>query len=741
MLGKQARIAPGQGHCGAPAWRRRALLLILPATLSLVSACSVTPVQIRGVPAASPPVAKVIPHVVTSPNGDRVDEYYWIRDDDLKAKRPEIIEYLSAENAYAASALAHVKPLQDKLIAEMRARIKEDDSSVPSYDNGYWYWRRFDTGAEYPLLLRQRGTPDRQDSTAPVETLLDLPARAAGKPYYSIGGTAVSPDREWLAWTEDTVGRRMSTLRIKNLLTGEILQESISGVLESVVWAGDSKTIFYVKQDPQLLQSGPVYRHVVGTDPGADPMVYDEADKTLFTDIGRSASRKYVLIEVGGFDTTEVLVVPADAPASAPKVVLPRQPGVRSYADHLGGRWVIRTNDDALNFRLVDAPEEAAADRTRWANIIPAREEASVIDFALFDHAIAVGERVDATKRIVVMPNDGRPSFIVAADEQASTTTLEANPDPSSPFVRYTYTSLTTPLSTFDVELATGKRILRKQQPVISYDPSSYASERLWAQARDGKRIPLSLAFRKDRFRRDGSAPLYVIGYGSYGYSYDPHFSSNRISLLDRGFAIAIAHVRGGAEWGEGWYEDGRLLHKLNSFNDFVDATDFLVEAEYGAKDKVFAAGGSAGGLLLGAVANQAGTKYRGITLHVPFVDVVTTMLDATIPLTTNEWTQWGDPREKTFYRYMLAYSPYDNIAARDYPPMLVTAGLWDSQVQYYEPAKYVARLRARKTDSNPLIFHINMEAGHSGKSGRFERLEETAREYGFFLDLAGVRD
>ena len=721
--------------------RCRALLLALPALLSLVSACSMSPVRISGAAAASPPVAKAIPHVVASPNGDRLDEYYWLRDDDLKAKRPEIIEYLSAENAYAASALAHVKPLQDKLIAEMRARIKEDDSSVPSYDNGYWYWRRFDTGAEYPRLLRQRGTPDGQDSTATVEMLLDLPARAAGKPYYSAGDTAVSPDRQWLAWTEDTVGRRMSTLRIKNLHTGAILEESISGVLESVVWANDSKTIFYIRQDPQLLQSGPVYRHIVGTDPGADPMVYDEADKTLFTEVSRSASRKYILIQVGGFDTTEVLVVPADAPASAPKVVLPREPGVRNYADHLRGHWVIRTNDQALSFRLVEAPEEAAADRARWTNIIPARDEAAVVDFALFDSAIAAEIRVDATKRIVVMPNDGRPSFIVAADEQASTTALEANPDPSSPFVRYTYTSLATPISTFDVELATGKRILRKQQPVIGYDPTAYASERLWAPARDGKRIPVSLAYRKDRFRRGGSAPLYVIGYGSYGYSYDPYFSSNKVSLLDRGFAVAVAHVRGGAELGQGWYEDGRLLHKLNSFNDFIDATDFLVEAGYGAKDKVFAAGGSAGGLLLGAVANQAGTKYRGIALHVPFVDVVTTMLDPTIPLTINEWTQWGDPREKAFYAYMLAYSPYDNIAARDYPPMLVTAGLWDSQVQYYEPAKYVARLRSRKTDSNPLIFHINMEAGHSGKSGRFERLEETAREYSFFLDLAGVRD
>jgi oligopeptidase B len=686
-----------------------------------------------------PPVAKPIPHIIESPNGDRVDEYYWMRDDNLKAKRPDIVEYLSAENAYAATTLAHVKPLQDKLIAEMRARIKEDDSSVPSYDNGYWYWRRFDTGAEYPVLLRQRGTPDKPDSTAVIETLLDLPARAAGKPYYSAGGVAVSPDREWLAWTEDTVGRRMSTLRLKKLQSGQILEESIPGVLEPIVWANDSKTVFYIKQDPQTLQSGPVYRHVVGTDPATDRLVYDEKDKAQFTEIHRSASRKYIIIEVGGFDLTEILVVPADAPASEPAVVLPRKPGVRSYADHLGKRWVIRTNENALNFRLVEATEEAPADRARWKNLIPAREDAAVDDFALLDSAIAVEERVDATRRVRVLPSDGKSPFIVAAGEQASTTALEANPDPVSPFVRCTYTSMATPMETFDVNLATGDKILRKQQPVIGYDKSAYTSERLWAPARDGERIPVSLAYRKDRFNRDASAPLNLIGYGSYGYSYDPHFSSNRVSLLDRGFVIAIAHVRGGAELGQGWYEDGRLLHKMNSFNDFIDATDFLVAAGYAAKDRVFATGGSAGGLLMGAVANRAGMKYRGIALYVPFVDVVTSMLDETIPLTTNEWTQWGDPRDKTFYDYMLSYSPYDNIAPRNYPPMLVTAGLWDSQVQYYEPAKYVARLRARKTDSNALIFHVNMEAGHSGKSGRFERLEETAREYSFFLDLAGI--
>jgi oligopeptidase B len=420
-------------------------------------------------------------------------------------------------------------------------------------------------------------------------------------------------------------------------------------------------------------------------------------------------------------------------------VALPRRADVRTYADHLGDRWVLRTNDSARNFRLVAAPASAPADSALWRDIVPARADAAVDAFALFEHAIAIEERVDANCRVRVLPESGEP-YVVAADEPAFTMTLGANPDPSARALRYSYTSLTTPLTTLDLDLATGERRVRKVQPVLGYDAAAYASERVWAPARDGKRIPVSLAYRRDRFRRDGSAPLYLQGYGAYGFTNDPVFSGNRVSLLDRGFVVAIAHVRGGAELGQDWYEDGRLAAKQNTFNDFVDVTDHLVHAGYGARERVFASGGSAGGLLMGAVANQAGDRYRGIALHVPFVDVVTTMLDETIPLTTNEWSQWGDPREKPHYDTMLAYSPYDNIRARDYPAMLVTTGLWDPMVQYWEPAKYVARLRATKTDRNPLLFHVTMEAGHSGKSGRFERLVEVAREYAFFLDLAGIR-
>ena len=689
----------------------------------------------------TPPVAQRIPHVVKSPHGDRVDEYYWMRDDDPRSKRPEIIEHLNAENAYADAMLAHVKPLQDQLVTEMRARIKEDDSSVPAYDNGYWYWRRFDAGAEYPILLRQRGGPVAPDASAPEEVVLDIPQLARPHAYYNIGATAVSPDNRWLAYAEDTVGRRIYTLRFRNLVTGELAAASIAGVLADVEWAADSATVFYLRQDPQTLVRGTVYRHRLGTDPDGDVLVYDEPDPELFTGLARSASRRFLMIQLEGYDTTETRVIPLAAPATAPFVVLPRRKEVRTYADHLGDRWILRTNDAAQNFRLVAAPDSAPDDRTRWRDIVPARADAAVDAFALFERAIVIEERVEANSRIRVLPSDGRAPFTVAADEPAFSMNLAANPDPAVPAARYTYTSMTTPTTTYDVDLASGERRLRKIQPVIGYAAAKYATERVWAPARDGQRIPVSLAYRRDRFKRDGSAPLYIDGYGAYGLSNDPYFSSNRVSLLDRGFVIALAHVRGGAELGQGWYESGRLLAKQNTFNDFVDVTDHLVREGYGARERVFASGGSAGGLLMGVIANQAGDRYRGIALHVPFVDAVTTMLDESIPLTTNEWSQWGDPREKQHHDYMLAYSPYDNIRARDYPAMLVTTGLWDAMVQYYEPAKYVARLRATKTDSNPLLFHVTMEAGHSGKSGRFERLVEAAREFAFFLDLAGPSD
>ena len=690
----------------------------------------------------SPPVAATVPYTVRGPQGDRVDEYHWLRDDDPKVKRPEIMRYLEAENAYTAAVLAPLQPLQDKLVAEMRSRIKDDDSSVPLYDHGWWLGREYKPGAEYPLLMRQRGSPERADPKAPKQLLLDQNARAAGKAFYKVGSTAISPNGEVLAWTEDSAGRRIHSLRFRNLRTGQDLADTVPGVLEDLAWANDSRTLFYILQDPVTLQSGPVYRHRVGTPASSDVKVFDEPDKTLFVGLSNSASRKFVLINIGGFDTTETQVIDADAPTTPARVVLARRDNVRHMADHLDGRWVIQTNEGAPNFKLVAAPQRAPDDRRLWRTLVPGREQATIEHVVLMKAGIALQERVDADTQVRLLRNDlrGTRSTPVAA-APATTVSLSSNPDPHAAHLRYSAASMVQPLATWDLHLASGKKRLRKVREVPGYDAAAYRTDRIWATARDGKRVPVTLAWRTDKAERDGRAPLYILGYGAYGSSYDATFSANRPSLMDRGFVVAIAHVRGGAELGEGWYEDGRLMHKKNTFNDFIDATDALVKAGWGAADSVFASGGSAGGLLMGVVANEAPSKYRGIVLDVPFVDAVSTMLDDTIPLTANEWTQWGNPREKAAHDYMLSYSPYDNLRAQAYPAMLVTTGLWDSQVQYFEPVKFVARLRARKTDHNPLLLAVNITAGHGGASGRFSELAEIAREYAFVLNLAGQRD
>jgi len=705
------------------------LVRIVPAPiLVLLGAC-----------AARPPVAEQRLFTIKSPQGDRVDEYYWIRDDDSEKKRPEVMRYLEAEKAYCDAMTARLMPLRETLQGELRSRIKEDDSTEPAFDRGAWYWTRFDKGAEYPKIFRQKGGIDGPDPMSPEELLLDGPALAKGQDYFRIGDYAVSDDGRYLAWTQDVTGRRIHTLLVKDLKTGALVGEPIMPTLESVEWAADGRTLFYIRQDPVLLQSGPVYRHAVGTPMSADALVYDEADKTLFTAIRTSASREYLLIDMEGFDTNELRAVPMARPAEPATVVLPRIADVRSYADHLKGRWVIRTNDHARNFRVVEAPAARAADRAAWREIVPHRADAAVDEVALLEGAIVLEERVAANATIRVIPWEGGAGFTVPTKEAAFAMTLGTNADASLPFVRVDFTSLTTPHTVIDVDLRTGTQKVRKVQPVPGYDASKYASARLWAPSRDGKRIPISIVWRNDCFVKNGTRPLVVEGYGAYGITSEAEFSSSDVSLLDRGFAVETLHVRGGADLGQDWYEDGRLMRKRNSFNDFVDATDYLVREGYGAKDKIFARGGSAGGLLMGAVANQAGDRYRGMLLAVPFVDALTTMLDETIPLTTNEWTQWGDPREKAAYDYIRSYSPYDNIEAKPYPAMLVTTGVWDSQVQYYEPTKFVARLRRLKTDSNPLLLHINFDAGHGGNSGRFERLKETALVQAFFLDLAGV--
>lgn len=688
---------------------------------------------------AQPPVAAMVPHAVKSPHGERNDEYHWLRDDDPKAKRPEIIRHLEAENAHTEAVLAPLAPLREQLLAELKARVKDDESTPPVYERGWWVWKTFSPGQEYAVHWRQRGGREKPDPRAKREVVLDENQQASGHDFFDLGSFAVSPDGRLLAWTEDTAGRRMHTLRLRDLTTGKDLPETVSGTLESLVWANDSKTLFYIRQDPVTLQSGPVWRHRVGTSPDADVMVFDEPDKTQFVGLGKSASERYVLITSGGFDSTETRAIDADHPTRPVQVVLARRAKVRHSADHLAGRWVIQTNEGAVNFKLVEAPQRTPDDRRRWRTLIAHREQATIETFALFEAGIAVQERVEAVSRVRLL--QGKRSVPMPADP-VGTVTLGGNRDARAAWLRFSVTSMVLPQSTFDWHFERGAKlgaVLRKQREVPTYDASRYSTARFWAAARDGVQVPVTLAWRPDRAAQDGKAPLMLIGYGAYGLSYDATFSANRVSLMDRGFIVAIAHVRGGADLGEGWYEAGRLMNKKNSFNDFIDTTQALVAAKWADPTRVFASGGSAGGLLMGVVANEAPALYRGIVLDVPFVDVVTTMLDESIPLTVNEWTQWGDPREKAAHDYMLSYSPYDNIRAQAYPAMLVTTGLWDSQVQYFEPAKYVARLRTKKTDHNPLLLAVNMTAGHGGASGRFAVLAELAREYAFVLDLAGA--
>jgi oligopeptidase B len=663
---------------------------------------------------------------VPSPNGARPDPYYWLRDD--TRKDAGILAYLKAENEYAQAMLGPSKKLEDTVFDEMRGRIKEDDSTVPVFDLGYWYYRRFETGKQHPIYARKKAVLD-----APEEVLLDGNQLAVDHAFYRIGSNAVSRDGKLLAWTEDTVGRNQFALRIKNLATGEVYTDTATNIAPPVVWASDNKTLFYVGKDPTTLRTDRVFRHVLG---GAHEQIFKEDDGSYYTSVDLTKSKRYIVIDLWSTTSNEARLIDADKPTQAPRVFLPRQRDHLYSIDHLGNRFVMRTNADAKNFRLVEIAPGKEADRKAWKDILPHRTDALVENFGLYDSFIAASVRTGGLRKVQVLPAKGTPFFIDAPDASYAMTLVDT-PDPKSKTVRYSYDALQTPDSTYELDVATRQRTLLKQQPVPNYDPSLYASEYLHATASDGTAIPISVVYRKDT-PRDGTAPLLVYGYGSYGSSQDPFFSGSRVSLLDRGWIYAVAHIRGGQEMGRAWYEDGKLQKKKNTFTDFVAATEHLVAQKYGARDQVFALGASAGGLLMGAIANMRPGLYRGIVAFVPFVDVVTTMLDESIPLTTNEFDEWGNPKEKAAYDYMLSYSPYDNVVAQRYPAMYVRTGLWDSQVQYFEPAKWVAKLRATKTDKNLLVLETDMTAGHGGASGRFDALRQLARAYTFMLQVSG---
>lgn len=680
-----------------------------------------------------PPVAAERAHAVASPHGTRSDPYYWLRDDERND--PNVLAYLNAENAYHAQHLARVKPLEDKLYAEIIARLKQDDSTVPYRKNGCWYYIRFEPGKEHPIFARREGSLD-----APEQVMLDANEMQQGHEYYQIGEIDVSPNSEWLAFCEDTVGRRQYRLRFKNLRTGEVLAEAIADVEPDVAWANDNQTILYIEKDPETLLGLRVKKHVLRSDPTADAVVFEQTDKSVYTGVSKSKSDRFLFIHMEGTLSSEWRYAEASDPNLTFKVFFPLQRDHEYEVEHLDDRFVILTNWQARNFRLMWVPIGREGSQSEWRDMVAHRDDTYLEDFEVFTHFVALSVRSGGLHKIDIQPLAGAgDAYFIDSDEPAYTTALSANPEIDTEVIRYTYSSLATPTTVYDFNMRTREKVLRKRHPVLGgFDPANYATELLFAPARDGKSIPVSLIHRKN-FVRDGSAPLLQYAYGSYGLSMDPGFSSARFSLIDRGFVYAIAHIRGGQEMGRAWYDDGRGLQKKNSFNDFIDVTHFLVDKGYAARDKVFAMGGSAGGLVVGAIANMSPHDYRGIVAQVPFVDVVTTMLDDSIPLTTNEYDEWGNPLDGAAYQYMLSYSPYDNVRAQAYPAMLVTTGLWDSQVQYYEPAKWVAKLRALKTDHNPLVLHVDMEAGHGGKSGRFQRYRETAMEYAFILDRLGI--
>lgn len=712
------------------------LASIVATALALANAGCSQDAQSRGErsSAPEPPVAASRPYQVASPHGTREDEFYWLRDD--TRTNQDMLAYLNAENAYTDAMLAHLKPLQEKLYNEIIGRIKQDDASVPFRENGYWYYRRYEAGKEYPLWARKRGSLD-----APEQMMLDVNRMAQGHEFFQVPSWKVSPDGKLLAWSEDTVGRRQYTIRIKNLETGEVFADAITNAEAGLAWAADNRTLFYVAKNPTTLLGDKVRKHVLGTDSAKDPLVYEETDKTYYTFVNTTKDDKYVVIHSRSTVASQMQIARSDDPDLEFSVLIPRERNHEYYAEHLGNRWIILTNWQAKNFRIVSAPEAHVGDRTKWHDVIAHRPDAFIDDFDVFDSFLAVQEHSNGLSNIRIAPWDGKRERIIGSDEAAYTAQLGVNAQLDTTVLRYEYESLATPSTTYDYDTQTDARTLLKREPVLGgYDQEQYATEHIWATARDGVKVPVSLVYRKGT-PKNGTAPLLQYAYGSYGSSMDPFFSHSTVSLLDRGFVYAIAHIRGGQEMGRDWYENGKLLNKRNTFNDFIDVTKHLVAAKYADPKRVFAEGGSAGGLLVGAVANMAPDLYRGISASVPFVDVVTTMLDESIPLTTNEFDEWGNPKQKQYYDYMLSYSPYDNVKAQAYPALYVSTGLWDSQVQYFEPAKWVARLRKLKTDANPLLFRINMEAGHGGKSGRFRQYRERAEEFAFLLDRAGVEE
>lgn len=674
----------------------------------------------------SPPKAAIRPHAMTMHGHTRIDNYYWLNE----RENPEVIAYLEAENQYADACLKHTEPLQEQLFKEITSRIKQDDNSVPIKIRDYYHYTRFEEGKEYPIYCRKKHSLEAEE-----EVILDGNVLAEGHAFFEIGEVSLSEDDRLLAYSVDIVSRRIYTVYVKDLQTGEIVGEPIENTSGNVVWASDNKTLFYGVKD-ETLRPCKIMRHQLGTNPSDDVMVFEETDETFVTYISKTKSRKYLIINSESTLSSECRILESDRPENSFRVFQERQPDMLYGIDHYGEHFYIQTNaDGARNYKIMRTLINQTG-KANWEEVVAHREKVMIEGFTIFSKFFVIEEREGGLVKIRVKTWDGQTDYYIDFGEPTYTAGVGANPDFDAVTLRFAYTSMTTPSSVFEWDMERRTKTLLKQQEIVGgYNPEEYVTERLMAPSHDGVLVPISIVYKKE-LAKNGQNPLVLYGYGSYGSSMDAYFSLARLSLLDRGFVWAIAHIRGGEEMGRQWYEDGKMLHKKNTFLDFIACAEHLINIGYTSSQKMFAMGGSAGGLLVGAVVNMRPDLWKGVIAQVPFVDVVTTMLDESIPLTTGEYDEWGNPNEKQYYDYILSYSPYDNVEAKDYPAMLITTGLHDSQVQYWEPAKWAAKLRALKTDKNPLYLKTEMDYGHGGASGRFEGYKEVVLEYAFMLDV-----
>lgn len=678
----------------------------------------------------NPPIAKKVHKELTIHNHTRIDNYYWLND----RENLEVIDYLKAENNYYAENTKHTQGFKELLYKELRGRIKEEDESVPYRFNGYEYQTKYKEGQEYPLYTRTKLLTGAKE-----ELMFDCNTMAEGFDYFQLSGMAVSPNNQWVAFGIDTVSRRQYHLQFKNLLTGEISKEKIDNTTGGGVWANDNKTFFYTKKNTETLRSEKIYKHILGTDASEDELVYYEEDDTFSTYVYKSQSRDYIIIGSSSTMTSKYKILEADNPNGIFRDFSPLALGIEYSIYHFKDDFYILTNKDgATNFKVMKTPKTNTS-MDNWVDFIAHREDVLLEDLDLFQNFFVLSERKNGLTQIKINKWDASESYFIPINSETYVAGTYTNPEFNTNKLRFYLSEMTTPTSIYEFDMDTKEQKLLKRSEVMAddFNPNNYLSKRIWAQGRDGVKIPISMVYHKET-TLSKDTPLFLYAYGSYGYTSDPSFSSSRLSLLDRGFVYAIAHVRGGEYLGRKWYDDGKMLKKKNTFNDFIDCSKHLINQNYTSPAHLYAFGGSAGGLLMGVVINEAPELYNGVIASVPFVDVVTTMLDESIPLTTGEFDEWGNPKEKDYYDYMLSYSPYDNVKKQAYPHLLVTTGLHDSQVQYWEPAKWVAKIRDFKTDDNQLFLDTDMESGHGGASGRFNYLKEIAKEYAFILDLEG---